>query len=99
MSAYLPDIDNISSISSKVYRSVVKENGVNTIIGSIDRNYGSLSYILMNIVESLTAGAKREPRIRWRYAFDADTGLEVLRTQKNPEALDRMRKIADELFE
>jgi hypothetical protein len=35
---------------------------------------------------------------KWEYVTDAKTGLKILKSEKDPEALDRVRQIADELF-
>jgi len=35
---------------------------------------------------------------RWKYIIDKETGLKILKSQKDFDALERVRQIADELF-
>lgn len=35
---------------------------------------------------------------KWEYVTDPASGLRVLKSEKDPEALDHVRQIADELF-
>lgn len=38
------------------------------------------------------------PSLKWEYVVDSSTGLRILKSEKDAEALDRVRQLSDELF-
>ncbi len=56
--------------------------------------YVELSKQTQEIVKTFTFALPT----KWEYVDDAKTGLKLLKSEKDPEALDRVRQIADELF-
>lgn len=38
------------------------------------------------------------PSMKWEYMVDSSTGLKILKSEKDAEALDHVRQLSDELF-
>lgn len=36
--------------------------------------------------------------MKWKYGIDPDTGLNILISKKDPKALEKVKKLADDLF-
>lgn len=36
--------------------------------------------------------------MKWKYVIDPETGLKILKSKKDPKALEQVRQLADELF-
>lgn len=64
------------------------------LIGLVEDPYNELSKQAKEVARTLTY-----PRpIKWEYVADTATGLKILKSEKDPEALEHVRYLADELF-
>ena len=83
---------DISQILSSVATGFAKRTAM--IQDFFKSPYTELSKQTKEVAKSLTY-----PKIpRWQYLIDASLGLKILKSEKDPEALDHVRQIADELF-
>jgi hypothetical protein len=56
--------------------------------------FDELSTVAKEVMKAISAP---QPT-RWEYVIDSTTGLKILKSEKDSEALDHVRKMADELF-
>ena len=55
--------------------------------------------LLHRSIEKAEATHEREkPKEEWTYKRDKETGVKILESEKDPEALNKIKAIADELF-
>lgn len=61
--------------------------------------------IIEGIFSELTCWAKEivkaissSPSMKWEYVVDSSTGLKILKSEKDAEALGHVRQLSDELF-
>ena len=64
---------------------------VANIFGNPYTELADLAREIMKVVSS-------PPSMKWEYVTDSTTGIKILKSEKDPEALDRVRQMADELF-
>jgi len=89
------DAKNLLLLVEGVHK-VFTENGVKSMLARIDQQYVFLFEQTRKVKDSLTMFPVS---VRWEYVLDPATGLEVLKCEKDPEALDKIRRIAEKLFE
>lgn len=83
---------HISHFLDFVVTSLTERSG--KLIGLVGNPYKELSKQAKEVARTLTY-----PRpSKWEYMIDTTTGLKLLKSEKDSEALDRVRQIADELF-
>ena len=76
-----------------------------TLANSLRGRFGILVDLFDNPYTELTKQTKEVARtltypkpLRWEYVTDSTTGLVILKSEKDSEALNRVREAADELF-
>jgi len=53
---------------------------------------------LANLAGEILKAVSSPQPMKWEYAIDSATGLKILKSEKDPEALSRVRQMSDELF-
>jgi len=53
---------------------------------------------LANLAREIMKAISSPQPMKWEYVIDSATGLKILKSEKDPEALDRVRQMSDELF-
>lgn len=67
-------------------------------IGALQRIFNTPYAELGKQAEEVARAFTYPSPIRWKSMVDSATGLRILKSEKDPEALERVRQIADELF-
>jgi hypothetical protein len=60
----------------------------------VQKPFATLIFGARQIVQ----GFSEVPVEKWEYVVDAESGLKILESKKDPESLKRIRKLADELL-
>lgn len=67
---------------------------INLLVSSIQRVYFNFVDTLNQVVYSAFIAKP----IEWEYVIEPTSGLKVLKSKKDPKALDRIQQMADDLF-
>jgi hypothetical protein len=83
---------NISQVLTSVNDNLSER--IKQFICSFDVPFAELSKQARAIAKTFTVSAPS----RWEYVVDDVTGLKILKSEKDAEALDHVRQMSDELF-
>jgi hypothetical protein len=64
----------------------------------ITRVFGNPYSELASLAREIMRAIISPQPIKWEYVTDSATGLKMLKSENDPEALERVRQLADELF-
>jgi hypothetical protein len=64
----------------------------------ITRVFGTPYSELASLAKEIMKAISYPQPMKWEYMVDSTTGLKILKLEKDSEALDRVRQLADELF-
>ena len=78
--------------------SVTLNSSINSLIIFFSKPFSGLVAQANEIAEAALAATGFPKSVTWDYTTDVATGLQVLKAEKNPEALSEIRQIADALF-
>jgi len=82
----------ISQVINSILTGFIEKTGKATKF--LENQYAELGKQAKEVARTLTY-----PKVsKWEYEIDTTTGLKVLKSEKDSEALDRLRQIADELL-
>ncbi len=67
-------------------------------IRMIMRVFGNPYSELASLSREIMRAISSPQPIKWEYVTDSATGLKILKSENDPEALERVRQLADALF-
>jgi len=67
-------------------------------IRMLENIFGNPYSDIANLAEEVMKAVSSPQPMKWEYITDPTTGLKILRSEKDPEALDHVRQMSDELF-
>ena len=79
--------------SVKILRDTILQR-TNTIVSVADNLNGELACWAKEIAKAMSPSYS----MKWEYVIDSATGVKILKSEKDPEALDRARQMSDDLF-